>query len=389
MTKTALDRSNHDGAEVAVYVHVPFCPSKCGYCDFNSYAMTGTIIERTVDAIEREILQSPWRGMPAKTIFFGGGTPTFLDAPQLIRLFDAVVEAHPPVDGCEITSEANPGTVDASKFAAMRQAGFNRISLGAQSFQDDDLLRLERIHKARDIEKAVRAAREAGFENINVDLMFALPSQAMVGWERNLERAIALETEHLSLYCLTIEPNTAFYKKNLKGLLDLPDEDRQVQMYEMAMDATQAAGLAQYEISNFAKPGLECAHNLCYWRHEPYAGYGPGAVGCMDGANVGETGELGSVRYTNLKHPERYCAAVESSSQVPFEHERLTNENVHMERVMLGIRLNEGLPISNLELDGAALEALRSKGWIDVDDDRLTLTRAGRHYCSEVALALS
>jgi oxygen-independent coproporphyrinogen III oxidase len=372
-----VNRQSSIANPLAVYVHVPFCPSKCGYCDFNSYAMQGEIVGRTVDAMVKEIERSPWRGRPAKTIFFGGGTPTYLDEASLLHIFDAVLAAHPPVDGCEITSEANPGTVDAAKFGAMRQAGFNRISLGAQSFLDSDLLALDRIHKAGDIERAVAAAREAGFDNVNLDLMFALPKQSPHAWRNNLDRALALQPEHLSLYCLTIEPNTAFYKKNLRGQLDLPDDEQQVTMYDQCVALTAERGYEQYEISNFAKPGRRCEHNLCYWRGEEYAGYGPGAVG-----------RVGDTRYTNLKHPDRYCSAVEAGQPLPFESEVLSEETLRVERIMLGLRLNDGLPTSDLALPEPNVARLIDRNWIARQGDTIRLTDEGRHFCSEVALEL-
>lgn len=368
---------------VAVYVHTPFCPSKCGYCDFNSYAMSGDIVDRTVDAIRTEILRSPWKGVPAKTIFFGGGTPTFLSAPQLNGLLEAVMQVHPPIPGAEITSEANPGTVDMPKFDAMRQAGFNRLSLGAQSFVPEDLVRLGRVHQSGEIGRAVAAARAAGFENINIDLMFALPGQSLAAWRRNLALALALQTEHLSLYCLTIEPNTRFHKLHLRGMLDLPEDDTQVEMYEEAMTQAEQAGLLPYEISNFCKPGRQCEHNLAYWRNEDYAAYGPGAVGCMNG-----------IRYTVLKHPERYSATVETGATSAWESplwcekERLTEEDRKLERLMMGLRLAEGLNVDGLELDASELKRLTRLGWIEHAPPTLRLTRAGRHFCSEVALAL-
>ena len=337
--------------------------------------MSGDIVERTVAAIRTEILTSPKRGTPAKTIFFGGGTPTFLSERQLNSLLEAVIEVHPPEPGAEITSEANPGTVDAQKFRAMREAEFNRISLGAQSFLDEDLIRLDRIHKAGDIERAVGAAREAGFDNINIDLMFALPGQNVSAWKRNLDRAFRLETDHLSLYCLTIEPNTAFYKRNLKGELDLPDDESQVEMYDLCCEKAASRGFVQYEISNFALPGLACQHNLCYWLGEDYAGYGPGAVGFLD-----------RIRYTNLKHPEGYSAAVESGAPLAFESEALTEQTLKTERIMLGIRLNQGIPIEGLA--AASVEKLTSRGWIERQNGHIRLTGAGRHFCSEVALEL-
>jgi oxygen-independent coproporphyrinogen-3 oxidase len=339
--------------------------------------MDGEIVGQTVDAIAGEISRSPWRGRPAKTIFFGGGTPTFLDAPSLTRLLEVVLDAHPPLADTEITSEANPGTVDAEKFRAMREAGFNRLSLGAQSFVDSDLLMLERVHAAADIGRAVAAAREVGFDNLNLDLMFALPRQSFAGWSENLERAIALAPEHLSLYCLTIEPNTAFYKRNLRGELDLPDDEAQVSMYEHCVARMSDAGYLQYEISNFARPGSECRHNLEYWHGREYAAYGPGAVGMVDG-----------VRYTNLKHPLGYRSAVSAGHSAAYESESLDAAARRTERIMLGLRLNEGLDPSGLQLSEAALLRLVERGWVSPDPVRVRLTPEGRHFCSEVALAL-
>lgn len=339
--------------------------------------MTGEIIDRTVDAIEQDILRSPLNGIQADTIFFGGGTPTFVRAEQLDRLLQAVVSVHPPVDNCEITSEANPGTVDASKFASMRKSGFNRISLGAQSFLDSDLIRLERVHKAGEIERAVSAAREAGFDNINLDLMFALPDQSTIAWKQNLNRALSLEPEHLSLYCLTIEQNTAFYKKHLRNELNLPDDETQRSMYDECVSTCAQKGYELYEISNFSKPGRECRHNMHYWRSNDYVSFGPGAVGCIP------TPE-GRMRYTNLKHPVGYSEAVEKEQKLYFESEILTPELEEMERIMLGLRLREGLTLEA----GKSVQKLISRGWLEPIDDRYRLTEEGRHFCSEAALEL-
>lgn len=339
--------------------------------------MLGDIVPQTVDAIIGEIKKSPWRGRPAKTIFFGGGTPTYLDEKSLISIFEAVLVAHPPIEDAEVTSEANPGTVDQSKFGSMKKAGFNRISLGAQSFLDSDLIALERVHKAGDIERAVHTARKAGFTNINLDLMFALPNQSLHGWRNNLKRALALQPEHLSLYCLTIEPNTAFYKRNLRGQLSLPDDEMQVAMYEECIEKMGTEGYDQYEISNFAKPGRECLHNLEYWHLNQYAGYGPGAVGMVDG-----------VRYTNLKHPIAYVEAVNSGTSLPFESEILSPDTLRIERIMLGLRLNEGLDISNLGVYRKNIDKLIEKNWLEEIGNRIKLTSSGRHFCSEVALEL-
>jgi oxygen-independent coproporphyrinogen III oxidase len=343
--------------------------------------MSGEIMVRTTAATVREIRESPHAGRPAKTIFVGGGTPTFLPTEQLVAILEAVIEVHPPVDDCEITSEANPGTIDFPKFEAMRAAGFNRLSLGAQSFQTHDLIQLGRVHAPSHIAEAVQKARRAGFDNVNLDLMFALPGQSLKAWETNLETALALGTEHLSLYCLTIEQNTRFYRQNLRGMLALPDDERQTAMYDLAVERCEAAGLQQYEISNFGRPGRESRHNLAYWRSEEYLAYGPGAVGCFDR-------EDGRYRYTNLKHPEGYSSAVEEGRNLHFESEVLSEEDRNFERIMMGIRLNEGLDLAGVVLDQAGLGKAVDRGWVDADQGCLGLTKKGRHFCSEVAVLL-
>lgn len=360
---------------IAVYVHVPFCPTKCGYCDFNSYAMTGEIIARTVNAIRSEILGSPYRGWPAKTIFFGGGTPTFISGTDLASLLDAVREVHPPFADCEVTSEANPGTVDASKFEAMVAAGFNRISLGVQSFDAGDLVRLGRVHSVSEGEVAVKSARNAGFSNINIDLMFALPNQSLPAWRENLKKALEMRTDHLSLYCLTLEPNTSFYKLASQGKLTQPDDESQSEMYDTCAELLQSAGLQRYEISNYAKPGFECRHNLCYWRCEEYAAYGPGAVA-----------RIGNERTMRWKQPARYCESVEAGGDLFQEREQLSESDLHRERVMLGLRLREG--VASGELDPGAIARTQQRGWIEQIGDRVVLTRLGRHFCNQAIVEL-
>jgi len=349
--------------------------------------MDGEIVGRTVDAIEQEIRRSPWRGRPAKTIFFGGGTPTFLTADHLSRLLHAVIETHPPIANAEITSEANPGTVDYGKFAAMRAAGFNRLSLGAQSFLPEDLLRLGRVHRGGEVGRAVTAARRAGFTRLNLDLMFGLPGQRLAGWDANLDLALTLRPDHLSLYGLTIESNTRFDRLSRRGMLNLPDEDVQVAMYNRAVERMTAAGLELYEISNFARPGQECAHNLAYWRGEEYLGYGPGAVGCVSDPAAGVRR-----RATNMKHPERYSVAVEAGEitgqALACERETVDADTWRTERLMLGIRLREGISLADLIVDAAARSKCVQRGWIEDDPERLRLTPAGRHVASTVIAEL-
>jgi len=363
---------------VAVYVHIPFCPAKCGYCDFNSYAMSGEIVRRTMDAIVSEVKRSPHAGRPASTIFFGGGTPTFVPTEALLELLEAVTSCHPPIYECEITSEANPGTADAEKLQAMRCAGFNRVSIGAQSFDEAELSALDRVHSPEDVHRAVALAREAGFENLNLDLMFALPNQTIERWKRNLETALALAPEHLSLYCLTIEPNTRFYRLHRKGVLPLPTDEAQRRMYELALDMAEDAGYHAYEISNFALPGFECRHNIAYWRGEEYVAYGPGAVE-----------RVGTVRWTHIKHPERYCRAVEQSLPLACESEQIDEETLRFERIMLQLRTAEGLPLMPNDQLLARAKPLIERGWLQVEEGAVRLTREGRHWCNRVVIELA
>lgn len=344
--------------------------------------MDGAIIDRTVEAIKRQIQTSAWKGRPAKTVFFGGGTPTFIKKEQLAELLRTIKDIHPTTESTEVTSEANPGTADAEKFAAMRDAGFSRISLGAQSFHQPDLIQLGRIHHASDVARAVALARAAGFDNINLDLMFALPGQSQRAWRQNLETAFQLNPEHLSLYCLTIEPNTRFHHYAHRGMLNLPDEESQVQMYDTACELAGQSGYDQYEISNFAKPGRESQHNLCYWRGEEYLAYGPGAVGCF-------ATEAGRTRYTNTKHPERYCVQVENDQAPWCDQEQLTENDLALERLMLGIRLNEGLDTETTELDKKGLDKVLANDWARIENDRIILTSRGRHFCSEAIAYLA
>jgi oxygen-independent coproporphyrinogen-3 oxidase len=336
--------------------------------------MSGDIVPRTVRAIIREIEKSDRTGRPAKTIFFGGGTPTFLDAADQASILDAVRNAHPPVEGCEVSTEANPGTVDAAKFRALKAVGFNRISIGAQSFDAGELKVLDRVHSPGEVVRAVAAARDAGFDNVNLDLMFALPHQSRARWRSNLDRAISLGPDHLSLYCLTIEPATRFYKLHLQGRLEQPDDEAQARMYDDTVARARGAGFERYEISNFAKPGKKCAHNLCYWRGEEYVGYGPGAVG-----------RIGNRRATNMKHPTRYCDAVEAGSPLACEEETLNADNLRTERIMLGIRLAEGVGANEFKPD--AVENLRIKGWVQTNGS-VRLTDLGAHYCNQAIVEL-
>ncbi len=344
--------------------------------------MDGEIINQTVNSTIEEIRASPWKGRPAKTIFFGGGTPTFLEANLLVKLLEEVIKVHPPIEECEITSEANPGTVESEKCNQMFKAGFNRVSLGGQSFQPEDLVRLGRVHSTTQIGQAVTNFRNAGFRNLNIDLMFGLPGQSINAWRQNLDLVEKLHPEHLSLYCLTIEQNTRFYKLDQRGMLNLPTEDIQVQMYELARDFAQANGFDHYEISNFSKPGLQSQHNLAYWRSEEYYSYGPGAVGCYKDQAVWH-------RYTNLKHPKLYSETGSSTKSWRLETELLSSDERKLERIMMAIRLAEGVDVEWAQIEEASINQMVKRGWITRSEQRIKLTKEGQNFCSEVALALS
>jgi len=371
---------------IGCYVHIPFCVRKCAYCDFNSYSgYTDAHIARYVSALTREITQTA-PGSPVDTIFFGGGTPTAIPAPDEAALLQSVLETLPVALDAEITTEANPGTMDVAHLAVLREAGFNRISFGVQSFDPGLLKTMDRIHSADEARNAVKAARAAGFENISLDLMFGLPRQNLKQWEDSLHEALALETEHLSLYSLIVEEGTGFYTLQQKGRLPLPEDDLAADMYEMAVEVAQAAGYEQYEIANFARPGRACRQNLHYWRNESYYGFGCGAVGYLGGA-----------RRMNIKAPAAYAQAVEAEADIALSSETLTADETMAETMMLGLRLTrEGVSCRTFEerfgIDprvkfAAEIETYSRRGLLEVAGDTLRLTPQGVFLASEVMVA--
>lgn len=370
---------------MALYIHIPFCHTKCGYCDFNSYAMKGEIVSAFVDALHLEIEQTPYAGANVPTIFFGGGTPTFLTGEELAHLLDHLSRKFRIEPGAEITSEANPGTVDLHKLQCMKQAGFNRVSFGVQSFDAAELKRMERIHSPEEVFLAVQAAREAGFDNLNLDLIYALPDQTPERWQDNLRQAVELQPEHLALYGLMLEPNTRFYHLYQKGQLTLPEDEVQVEMYEYARDFARSNGYEQYEISNYAKPGYECRHNLVYWRNEAYLGFGPGAVSYIEGR-----------RWMNMRHPREYVRRVNAGEQLEFESESITGWESAAETIMLGLRTRDGVDLDALERRyhlpielyfREAVQRLIQRGWLEQTGTRIHLTEHGFLWHSEASLA--
>lgn len=372
-------------SDLGIYIHVPFCVKKCSYCDFNAYSHMDALVDGYVQAVRTEIEQTEERGRSVATIFFGGGTPTYLTAEQLNTILEALRRAFRVLPGAEISAEANPSTADASRFAAMRAAGFNRLSIGVQALDDRLLKIMDRTHSAEEAVQAVEVARRAGFENVSIDLMFGLPTQTRADWQQTLERALALHTEHLSLYALTLEPGTRFERLYAGGKLPLPDEDTELWMYEYAIERLTAAGYEHYEVSNFARPGFRARHNLIYWRNEEYLGFGPGAVSYLHGR-----------RWTKEKYPPRYIAKVRAGEDLAVESECLGREAALAETLILGLRLREGVSLSRLRrrfgIDPAAhyaevIARLSDRGMLRQDGDMLRLTHRGLLFANEAAMA--
>lgn len=369
-----------------VYVHIPFCPKKCGYCDFNSYAgyKDGTKA-RYVAALCAEIRRRAEPETRVPTIFFGGGTPTSLAASDLLRILDTVKASFCVDADAEVTTEANPGTADVRELAALRAGGFNRISFGVQSFNDRLLKTLDRIHSSEEAERAVRAAKDAGFANINIDLMFALPRQTMADWDRSMDRAFALDLPHLSMYSLIVEEGTAFWAKRERGKLPLPGEEREAAMFARCLERAGAAGYERYEVSNYARPGFACRHNLIYWRNEAYFGFGAGAASYLDGA-----------RTMNERLPGRYADAVTTHGAATVSEERLEPRETMGETMMLGLRLTEGVDLAAFtgrfgiraeDVFQAEIASLTANRLIEARDGRLRLTERGLFVGNEVTLA--
>lgn len=334
---------------LGLYIHIPFCEKKCAYCDFNTYAGLQADFDITVDALCQEM--GYWRvflqARPIHTIFIGGGTPTVLSAPQLNRLFAAIHRNFTVAPGAEITCEANPGTVDREKFGVLHSLGVNRLSLGVQSFQAEELRFLSRIHKVEDVLVAFDAARQAGFANINLDFIFGLPNQPLHRWQATLEEALRLQPEHLSLYSLIVEPNTPLYHWVETGKIAAPDEDLAADHFEFAINRLSAAGYVHYEVSNWARqttsdqpgvtPALASQHNLLYWRNQEYLGIGPGAHSHLQRPNT--SGALVYQRWGNRKPVAGYVKRVNRGDPLEESIEAIDARMAMGETMMLGLRL--------------------------------------------------
>jgi putative oxygen-independent coproporphyrinogen III oxidase len=339
-------------SDFGIYVHWPFCASKCPYCDFNSHVRAGGIDEaRFLAAYRRELAH--WAAMrpgaSVTSVFFGGGTPSLMSPATVGTMLDAIAQHWGIAAGAEITLEANPSSVEAARFRGYRAAGVNRVSLGVQSFDDNELRALGRLHSAAEAKAGIAVARET-FERFSFDLIYARPRQTPAAWRRELGEAIGLGGRHLSLYQLTIEPETPFAQLHAAGRLVVPDPDVALALYEITQEMTERAGLRGYEISNHAAPGEESRHNLLYWRYGEYVGVGAGAHGrlLLDGRRHAIVAE---------RQPERWAERVETTGHGALEMTPLSPAEQADEALLMGLRLAEGLDLDRLAAVGGLVPA--------------------------------
>lgn len=378
-----MDRLSIEAEPLALYVHWPWCVRKCPYCDFNSYGAPRCIPEAAyVTALTEDLAWAARAaaGRQVSSVFFGGGTPSLMSADGFSRLMDAIRRTVTLTEDCEISMEANPGTVERDRFKAYAAAGVNRISLGIQSFSDENLKRLGRIHSASDAMKAIEAAHEA-FENINLDVMYALPGQTEKELETEIAAALAAATTHLSFYELTIEDGTAFGKRPPDGL---PEGDAAADMGQLVHERLTTGGFEHYEISGYAKPGRRCRHNRTYWTFGDYLGVGAGAHG-----KVTADGKI--IRTIRTANPTNYLAEAEKGV---FESERrvVTDEDLPFEFALNVLRLTDGVAASRWEATTGrplsfvepVLADLRTKGLLVPDVGRIAVTELGRRFLSDV-----
>lgn len=369
------------GGPLGVYVHVPFCAHKCFYCDFTAYVQRPDRIASFMEALAAEsahVSRQPGvAGRRAATLYLGGGTPSVLSGPDMQRLIESVTAALPLAGPAEVTAEANPETLDAEKLAGYRSAGVNRISIGLQAWDDGLLRLLGRRHTVAGFLASFRQAREAGFANINVDLIFGLPGQTVAVWRETLDRVIGLGPEHVSAYGLQVEEGTAFWRWANEGRfgargVPLPDEDAQAEMYLAAREMLSAAGYEHYEISNFARPGFRSTHNVLYWLNREYLGLGPAAHS-----------HIGRRRWANAARLDRYRALTAAGLPPVEETEELTVEREMSDTIILGLRLLEGVDLASFaarfgrdlrDVYAAEVEDLLARGLLAFDLGRLRLT---------------
>ena len=362
--------------EMELYLHIPFCAKKCDYCDFLSFPADKSIKREYVETLKQEIEEvgKRYRNYRVSTIFVGGGTPSILNSSYIVEIFDVLRRKFHVAGNAEISMEVNPGTVTKEKLSDWRRAGINRLSMGLQSADNRELKRLGRIHTWEDFLESFRRAREEGFSNLNVDLMSALPGQTMDGWMETLKRTAAQEPEHISAYSLIIEEGTPFYERygGKKGEALLPDEDTDRDMYHKTREFLASCGFERYEISNYAKPGRECRHNIGYWTGVPYLGLGLGAASYIEG-----------IRFSNTRNLKEYLAGKPGDDR---DRQVLTKKEMEEEFFFLGLRLAAGVSLKEFErrfgltaeeVYPGLMERMVKEGAAVLERDRFFLTEYG------------
>jgi oxygen-independent coproporphyrinogen-3 oxidase len=385
------ERSEVGADELAVYIHWPFCRSKCPYCDFNSHVREGVDAARWTQGLLADLDHhaelAPERAIGS--VFFGGGTPSLMPPETVAALLDRVGAHWTMTPDVEVTLEANPNSAEAARFRAFAAAGVNRLSLGVQALDPAALKMLGRVHGRREAIAAIEHARDS-FARFSFDLIYARPGQSISAWRNELDEALTLAAEHLSLYQLTIEPGTAFASLERRGDLVPAEEEIAAALFETTQDRLAAHGLPAYEISNHARPGAECRHNLTYWRYQDYVGIGPGAHGRL-------TREGGKFATRQHRTPERWLAAVERVGTGIAEMAAIDRDTAVEEMLMMGLRLTEGIDRVRLEraagqdaesLFGGSLAPLLDGGFLTLDQERLAATAVGRQRLNAVLAAL-
>jgi len=384
------DSDNSGGAKTfSLYLHIPYCQSKCPYCDFNSHAVASwpedDYVRALVAEIERRAREAPWAGRRLKTIFFGGGTPSLFRPESIAAVLASAERNFGLANGAEVTLEANPGTVDADKLGGMRAAGVNRISFGAQSFNAARLKFLGRIHGAAETREAVRLAHRAGFERLNLDLIFAVPGQSVDEALDDIAEAAALGPDHISAYNLTFEEGTAFFTEMKRGRIRPIDADRQAEFYAAVREELPRRGYAMYEISNYAPPGHEARHNLSYWRLESYLGLGAGAHSFARGESGG-----GGRRWWNERMPQRYVEQALSGGLAEAGGETVDSAQAQGEFVFLNLRLRDGFKLADFKARfGESFDQVFGARAARLFEGDLLVRGEGRIYLSERGLELA
>ena len=367
-------------SDVGLYIHIPFCHRRCHFCAFYLEIARQDRLTAFYDALVREIelvrSQGLLNGRVLHSIYFGGGTPTSLPTPQLASLVELIRTTWPMSPSVEITVEAHPASASVEDLSTLAEAGFNRISFGAESMNDQELLSIGRVGTVLDTERAVRAAREAGFDNINLDLMYGLPGQSLADWRHTLERLLTLKPEHVSCYALTIEEGTKLAHEVARNAELMPDELLQVEMDAVTESVLTTAGFVHYEISNYAQPGRLCRHNLLYWTDGDYLGLGPSAQSYLNASRFGNIADLDS-----------YVEQLSRRRLARTEEMRLSPGARQRDALVFGLRLVQGVPVATIAAAGREdlVGDLTAQGLLDVNEERVWLTTLGRRYADTVA----